>query len=85
MPCIPLPEAPLPELPDGISLGISTPPVQAEGGVDICCVNAAFKIDEPPIPLGRTLQLPAAVAALRAAKKAIAEYRAKLTIPCPRE
>jgi hypothetical protein len=85
MPCIPIPEVPLPTLPDGISLGISTPPVQAEGGVDICCINAAFKVDLPPVPLGGTLQLAAAVAVLRAAKKAIAEWRAKLTIPCPRE
>lgn len=83
MPCIPLPPLPLPDLPDGINLSVTTPiPKVTTPG--ICCIPPIPILAIPAITLGPGAVNPAIVQTVKTAFAAAKQWYANLPPKCPK-
>ncbi len=83
MACVPIPDIPIPTLPDGISLAPSFPSQSFDAA--LCCKVLDLEIKPPPIPIPPLLLNPAVNATIAATIKAVQDYIDKLPHDCPKE
>lgn len=83
MACVPVPSAPIPELPAPLS--IAPPPLPSLPNIpNICCKLPPLPVQVPPVDLPVGTLNPAIVAIINANLKLVRDYLDALEIPCPR-
>ena len=87
MPCIPIPKAPLPSLPPGLTLSVPLPkpPLPSASAIQTpCCLLPPFTPPNIPVSIPIGILGPGISTALRQALAAIEAYTDALPLTCPR-
>ncbi|HEY3254604.1 MAG TPA: hypothetical protein VGJ91_11670, partial [Polyangiaceae bacterium] len=83
MACVPIPDVPLPTLPDGITIAPTFPAESFDPS--LCCKILKIPITTPPIAIPPAILNPGVNAAIATAIKGVQDYIDKLQHDCPKE
>jgi hypothetical protein len=83
MACIPIPDAPLPTLPDGITIAPTFPSQSFNPA--LCCKVLDFPLTTPPVAIPPALLNPAVSAVIATTIKGVQDYVDQLPHDCPKE
>jgi len=83
MACIPIPDVPLPTLPDGITIAPTLPSQDFDPA--LCCKVLNLPVSTPPIGIPPVLLNPGVNAILKNAIKGVQSYIDQLPHDCPKE